>query len=212
MAINIIKVAEHYVELPHQDKALELLQVELSKVGLTADSCEWVRQFRTEPEAPKAPPGMSIAAKESERSRYSGIIDWKNPRCYISQYFTVLEVTQGDRRRTPIKGSQNERNILALAKQLDLVRAAWGSAIGVTSWNRPEPTNAQAGGVEGSKHCLGLAADTYPMDGDIFKYQAWLDALWGDALGYGAKKGFVHTDIRHGGGFKREARRVRWNY
>lgn len=213
MAISILKVAEHYAELPHQDKALQLLQTELSKAGLTADTCEWVKEFRSEPEAPKAPPGMSIAAKESERNPgYTGTIDWRNPHCYISKYFTVLEVTLGDRRRVPIKGSQNEKNILTLAKELDIVRDAWGGPLGVTSWNRPEPINSQVKGVEGSKHCLGLAADVFPIDGDILKFQAWLDPLWGDALGYGAKKGFVHLDNRSGGGFKKERIRIRWNY
>lgn len=213
MAISIIKVAEHYAELPHQDRALQMLQAELSKTGLTADTCEWVKEFRSEPEAPKAPAGMSIAAKESQRPiGYNGAIDWRNPRCYISKYFTVAEVTQMDRRRIPIKGSQNEKSILVLAKELDLVREAWGGPLGITSWNRPEPINSQVGGADGSRHCLGLAADVYPMDGDILKFQAWIDRLWGDALGYGAKKGFVHLDVRSGGGFKKERIRIRWNY
>lgn len=211
MAINILSVATNFAELPHQEKALSLLQVELSKVGLTADTCAWVREFRTEVEAPTAPPGLSIAAAESVREAYTGIVDWYNPRCYVSQHFTVAEVTQGDRRRIPVQGSTAAENILKLAQELDKIRLVYGP-LGVTSWYRPEPINSQVRGVRGSKHTLGLAADIYPLNDSIINFQHWLDKRWGDALGYGARKGFVHVDIRGGGGLNKEAGRIRWNY
>lgn len=212
MAISVIDVAKNYANLPQQIKGLKILQAEMSSLGLTADTCEWVEQFRMEPDAPVALPGKSIAAAESVRgSYYTGIIDWQNPRCYISEYFTVAEVTQNDRRRIPTIGSSAGNNILALARELDKIRKAYGP-IGVTSWYRPEPINSQVGGVRNSKHCLGLAADIYPLNDSILDLQHWLDKRWGDALGYGAHKGFVHVDIRGGGGFDRVASRVRWDY
>lgn len=215
MAISIRDTAKYYADLPNQNKGLELLQIELSKVGLTADDCAWVQEFRKEPEAPIAPEGKSIAADESVREAYTGKIDWSNPRCYVSEYFTVAEVTQCDRRRIPKADSTAAQNILKIAKQLDKVREAWGHPLGVTSWYRPEPINAQKGGVRGSKHTFGLAADIYPLaGGTVYDLQNWLDHRWLDALGYGAYKGFVHLDVRGGGGLDQVGivGKIRWNY
>ena len=213
--ISIKEVAKYYAELPNQNKGLELLQIELSQLGLTADSCSWVTEFRKEPEAPIAPKGKSIAAKEAKMPEHSGYLDWQNPRCYVSKYFTVAEVTKYDRRRIPQINSEAERNILKLAKELDKVRDAWGHPLGVTSWYRPEPINAQQGGVSGSKHCYGLAADIYPLaGGSVQDLQRWLDHRWLDALGYGARIGFVHVDCRGSGGLDTLGRmgKIRWDY
>lgn len=215
MAINIKDVAKYYAETPNQNRGLELLQVELSRSGLSADSCPWVIEFRTEPEAPVAEKGKSIAASESERSLFTGVIDWNNPRCFISKYFTVAEVTQQDKRRIPIVGSIEANNILKLAKELDKVREAWDSPLGCTSWFRPAKINAQVGGVRNSTHILGLAADIYPLaGGSILDFQKWLDHRWGDRMGFGAKKGFVHVDILGGGGLDKPGSKgkIRWDY
>ena len=215
MAINIKDTAKYYAELPNQNKGLDLLQIELSKVGLTADSCPWVQEFRREPEAPIAPEGKSIAAKESVRSFNAKEIDWKDFNSYVSKYFTVQEVTRGDRRRIPSAGSVAMANILKLAKELDKVRESWGYPLGVTSWYRPEPINAQQGGVRGSQHIYGLAADIYPLaGGSVQDLQQWLDHRWMDALGFGAHRGFVHLDTRGGGGLDKLGvkGKVRWDY
>lgn len=215
MAINIKDVAKYYAETKNQDRGLELLQIELSKLGLTADSCPWVVEFRKEPEAPVAEKGKSIAAGESQRGSYTGVIDWRNPRCFVSEYFTVAEVTQGDRRRIPRENSTEAQNILQLAKQLDKVRVAWGHPIGITSWYRPPIINAQVGGVNGSQHIYGLAADIYPLaGGSVQEMQKWLDHRWLDALGKGEKKGFVHLDVRGGGGLDKLGLKgkIRWDY
>ena len=214
MAINIKDVAKYYAETLNQNKGLELLQIELSRLGLTADSCPWAIEYRKEPEAPEKEKGKSIAASESERGSYTGVIDWHNPRCFISKYFTVAEVTNNDRRRIPVKGSGQEKNILMMAKELDKIREAWKNPIGVTSFFRPEPINSQVGGVRNSSHCLGLAVDSYPLaGGSIFDYQKWLDERWYGNFGYGAQKGFCHTDIRNGKGFMSGGSKgVRWNY
>jgi hypothetical protein len=176
------------------------------------DSANWVKIYRTKWPEFVPPAGKSIAAKESERKPFNGKIDWNDKNCYISKYWTVAEVTQCDRRRCPVMGTQDERNIMSLAKELDKVREAWGKPLGCTSWYRPEPINSQVGGVWGSKHIQGLAADIYPLEGDTHELQNWLDSRWGDALGYGAWKGFIHLDIRNGGGLGKEAGRIRWNY
>lgn len=211
-SINIIDVAKHYADLPHQTQALTLLQTELESRDLVAETQEWVKKFRAEPQALAAPAGKSIAAVESIRSAsFTGVIDWQHPQCRICQFFTVGEVTQGDRRRIPTN-QKTIQNILKLAQELDKIRVAFGP-IGVCSWFRPEPINSQVGGVKDSRHTLGLAADIYPLNGSIVSFQQWLDERWFGRLGYGAIKGFVHVDIDNGKGFMSGgAKGARWNY
>jgi putative chitinase len=130
-------------------------------------------------------------------------INWRIPSQRISKYFTVGDVTQRDNRRIPTDPTVIN-NILRLAKELDEVREAWGGPIGVTSWYRPPAVNRAVGGVSNSQHINGGAADIYPVGKDIYQFQKWLDSKWDKALGYGAKRGFVHCDLRPG--------RIRWNY
>lgn len=215
-AISIKDVARFYAELDNQNQALDMLQFELSKLGLTSDQAAWVIKYREQPEALIPLPGKSIAATESIRTTKTTELDWNNPNCFISKYFTVAEVTMRDRRRIPQKDSWAAQNILSFAKELDKVREAWGHPLGVSSWFRPEPINAQKGGVRGSKHTLGLAADIFPLaGGNVMDLQRWLDHRWLDALGYGAAyKGFVHLDTRGGGGLDKVGfeGKTRWDY
>jgi putative chitinase len=135
------------------------------------------------------------------------IIDWNNPNAKVSKFFAVQEVTQGDRRRIPQRGSVVEANVIKLATQLDIIRVKWGKPIGVTSWYRPPLVNAEVGGVTNSQHILGTAVDVYDYSGDHIRFENFLDLAWGDrALGYGVAsgRGFTHLDLRTG--------RIRWNY
>jgi len=139
--------------------------------------------------------------------------DWKNPNAKISKYFSVGEVTKNDPQRIPIAGSDIEKNILALARELDKIREDWDSAIIVTSWYRPPAVNKAVGGSSGSQHLYGRAVDIKPANNDLTRFQSWLDQNWFGALGYGARKGFVHLDIRNGKGWKDSGKKgVRWNY
>jgi putative chitinase len=144
----------------------------------------------------------------------STAINWQNPSQKISKFFTVAEVTKGDPRRVPVAGSQVEKNILALARELDKLREEWGRPVLVTSWYRPPAVNRAAGGVSGSQHVNGGAADIRPVNpGELLKFQSWCDEHWFGALGYGARRGFVHLDIRNGRGWKTGGTKgVRWNY
>jgi lysozyme len=136
----------------------------------------------------------------------STAIDWQNPYCRISKYFTVQEVTLLDDRRIPTDPVVIA-NILKLALELDKIREKWGKPIGVTSWYRPLAVNAEVGSRDDSQHINGSAADIYDIGGNEQEFESFLDKVWGDrALGYGVAsgKGFTHLDLRNDG--------RRWNY
>jgi putative chitinase len=193
--------AKYYKGEPHQLNAWGWLQGNIDSTIL--------KQFEAR-YSPTNPP-----ATESIRPKFDPTnIDWSNTNARVSEYFTVLEVTKGDARRIPDRGSSEEKNIIALARELDKVRKAFGHPIGITSWYRPPAINRAVGGVSNSQHINGCAADIYPLSGmDIDDFQTWLDSVWFGALGYGAKKGFVHLDIRNGRGYLSGGDKgVRWNY
>ena len=142
------------------------------------------------------------------------MIDWTDNDQKISEYFTVGEVTKRDPRRIP-KDHNHIANILRLAQELDKIREEWGSGIAVTSWYRPPAVNAAIGGAKNSQHLTGSAADLKPLNGELLKFQKWLDKRWAGALGYGAQKGFVHVDLRgldNQGKAGKGVAKIRWNY
>jgi len=135
------------------------------------------------------------------------IINWNDNKSKISRFFTVGEVTQNDKRRIPLVGSVQEKRIITLAIQLDLIRLKWGKPILVSSWYRPFAVNKEVGGAVNSQHLMGSAVDVYPSSGSGIVFENFLDKEWGNrALGYGqlAGRGFTHLDLRSG--------RLRWNY
>ncbi|MGL6350016.1 MAG: D-Ala-D-Ala carboxypeptidase family metallohydrolase, partial [Aeromonas sp.] len=164
---------------------------------------------------------FSVAAKESTRSTaFTGVVNWEDPHCKVSNFFTVGEVTKGDPDRIPIAHSEESKNILKLAAELDKLREAWGSSIGVTSWYRPYAINLAVGGVSNSTHISGGAADIYTPDGRDAEFEAFIDKYWGGGVGYGVSsgRGFTHIDLFGGGGhggaggFDSGAFAVRWTY
>jgi lysozyme family protein len=155
---------------------------------------------------------QSKAAEKRQGAHDS--IDWRNWQAHVSEYFTVGEVCQWDQRRIP-SDPQIMRNILKLAQELDKIRLAWGNPLGVTSWYRPPAINREVGGVANSQHLYGLAVDIYPVGGDVRTFEDWIDQRWSGRLGWGAARGFVHLDIRDGGGFVvggAAGKGTRWTY
>jgi Peptidase M15 len=198
--------AKYFDGLEHQAYAFDWLQSQIPPDKLE----EFASKF-----SPATPPLTGGASSESIKKRFDPArIDWSDFNCLISEYFTVGEVTKGDSDRVPEKGSDEERNILALAKELDKLRKSFGHPIGVSSWYRPPAVNRQVGGARYSQHINGRGVDIYPMAGmTINDFQEWCDEHWYGALGYGAHKGFVHLDTRTGKGFDAGGEKgARWNY
>jgi hypothetical protein len=136
-----------------------------------------------------------FVARIFARIFYENTIDWTNPRAKVSKYFTVYEVTKGDSNRIPTEAIV-QMNIVELAQRLDQLREAWGEPIGVRSWYRPPSINAAVGGKPNSLHIYGKAADIYPINGDIYSFQEFVQQNWSPGgIGTGASRGFVHVDI-----------------
>lgn len=189
--------------LLHQIEAWEWLQQSIDPKVLS----EFAIKF--------TPVGEAIGvATESSPLPKKHIIDWHNPECKISRYFTVREVTQHDNRRIPIAESDVAKNILSIAIELDKIRSAWGKPLRITSWYRPAAVNRQIGGASRSQHICGRGVDLCPVvAGEIYAFQEWLDERWYGALGWGAKRGFVHIDNRNLKGFESGGEKgVRWAY
>ncbi|MDJ0530780.1 MAG: D-Ala-D-Ala carboxypeptidase family metallohydrolase [Microcystis aeruginosa] len=70
------------------------------------------------------------------------------------------------------------------------------------------------GGASNSQHLYGRAVDIRPVNpGSLSRFQTWLDLHWFGALGYGARRGFVHLDTRNGKGWRSGGQKgPRWNY
>ena len=128
--------------------------------------------------------------------------DWSSP---VSKYFTVGEVTNRDSRRIP-KDRLTKSRIKKFAKELDFIREKYNCPIIINSWYRPPHINAAVGGVSGSQHIHGWAADIAFRTNEEKKLRIEQDLVktWKGGVGIGQKtKGFTHLDL----GKKR-----RWTY
>jgi len=132
----------------------------------------------------------------------SGLIDWSDFGAAVSPHLTVGEVLQFDLRRRPSAGSGDIPRIIYTARRgFEPLRNAWGTPLGISSFYRPEPINAEVGGVSNSQHIPGNAFDCYPIDRSLEEFYQWARVRWTGGLGDGRNKGFLHFDNRNGGGF-----------
>jgi putative chitinase len=145
---------------------------------------------------------VSKAAAESTPKTFDSNtpIDWRDFDAFITENFTVGEYLRYDSQRVPQSQSIKDAAVL-ICRELELIRKEWKGGIIITSGYRPPDVNAAMGGVSNSQHLAGHAVDIAPANGEIDRFQAWLDAQWAGALGYGARRGFVHLDMRNGKGF-----------
>lgn len=127
-------------------------------------------------------------------------INWKDFNCKISKYFTVGEVSLHQNERI-VTNKQHQSNAIKLANELDKIREWWGSGLIVTSWYRPPAVEKRIGG-SGYSHPYGLAVDFKPASGSVWDLQRrfekeWYNTgKWKGGFGRGAKKGFIHCDLR----------------
>jgi hypothetical protein len=128
-------------------------------------------------------------------------VDWSDFDCLVTPNLTVGEILQWDRRRIPGPDSAARTRLLRTASEFQKVREAWGQPLGVTSFYRPEPINSEVGGVRGSKHVTGEAIDVYPTNRSLESFYQWIRVRWRGGLGDGRHRGFIHLDMRNGGGF-----------
>lgn len=139
-------------------------------------------------------------------------IDWHYFKSPVSKWFTVGEVFQNKKERFTNDSTIRNR-IVTVAKELDKVRQAYGSAILVNSWYRPPSINQAVGGASNSRHLYGDGVDIRPLSGSLTAFEKWLDKHWYGALGYGSKRGFVHVDMRNNKGFDTGgSKSSRWTY
>ena len=96
----------------------------------------------------------------------------------MSRYFRLEEFLRSD---TAVKKKIDNtpsweviKNLERLAEFLDQLREAWGSGIRVSSGFRSLQLNAAVGGVQGSAHILGNAADISPVNGKMNEFEQFL--------------------------------------
>ena len=81
---------------------------------------------------------------------------------------------------------------------LENVREYFGSPVTLNSACRCDAHNRAEGGVEGSKHKLGIAADIVVKDFEPKEVADYVEKLIGDKGGLGRYKTFTHVDVRSG--------------
>jgi GH24 family phage-related lysozyme (muramidase) len=127
-------------------------------------------------------------------------VDWEDFDCLVTPNLTVGEILQWDRRRIPGPNAAARQRLIATASEFQRLRDAWGRPLGVTSFYRPEPINAEQGGVRNSRHVTGQAMDLYPIGASMESFYQWIRVRWRGGLGDGRHRGFIHLDT-DGGAF-----------
>lgn len=112
----------------------------------------------------------------------------------MSKYFKPEEFASKDGAKSPYPNVVQN----SLLELLDTIREEYGAPLVVTSGYRSEAHNRAVGGVLGSTHTLGLAADLKPLQSDskrLVELQEICDRLNPDG-GVGFYSNFVHVDTR----------------
>lgn len=85
-----------------------------------------------------------------------------------------------------------------LVMVLQSIRSHYGKAVSIHSGYRTPPYNAKVGGVDGSQHTYGTAADISIKGVSVTELAAYARSIMPDWGGVGIYKeqGFVHVDVR----------------
>ena len=126
----------------------------------------------------------------------------------ITPHFTYGELCNHEEARRFTE--QNQCYIATeICQYLEKLRDKFGP-LQITSGHRPPAINAEVGGASQSEHLFKPgegAVDIYPIAGDGFGLEKYVDEDWPFSVGYGMSyRGFVHLGIRAG------RPKVRWDY
>lgn len=206
----IINSYKYYEDLPHQQRAVEVLADSVDGNAIAKMKQIW----RSNPIATYQP----VILEPKPRGRLISILGLGEVGLEDSIIpdgnFKWGEATKEG---TRISESQTvTRNILAIAEKLEEVRAFLGNQpIAITSWYRPPHVNRSVGGAKFSKHLKGHGVDIYPLQMNIFEAQQLLEPWWmkkrygGFGRGAHRGKGFIHLDLRT---LLENQPPVSWNY
>ena len=96
------------------------------------------------------------------------MIDWSNPDCKVSKYFTVHECTfLPSWRIYHIPSEEEKKEIIKLAKIMDTIRERIGSPIIVHVWIRPKSVNCPSSDRHGQDYNVFIGSKS-TKSGHIF--------------------------------------------
>ncbi len=84
-----------------------------------------------------------------------------------------------------------------LVKILQNIRNHFNKSVNITSAYRTDSYNAKIGGVKGSQHTKGTAADIYIKDIKPLDIAMYVEFIMPNHGGIGLYDSFVHIDVRH---------------
>ena len=208
-SIKLTDVCRYYKDLPHQNTSLDWLQGKVAPNTVL----EFTRRWR------QGQYGLGISfvnvAKFYEAQKHQAdSLEWLQsqidakvledfaalwrsgpPPVVVSSYYT--QMTHNGTRQP--ESAEHKANIGRMVQELEALEKHLGVPLVLTSGYRPEPINAQVGGVPGSQHTLGKAADFYSPQMDDFELERKVIEYWYDGgkggVGRGMSyRGFVHID------------------
>ncbi|MBQ8525968.1 MAG: DUF882 domain-containing protein [Clostridia bacterium] len=108
---------------------------------------------------------------------------------HLSKNFTIEEFACRD-------GSDKILIDTKLVELLQKIRNHFGLPVTITSAYRTESYNIQIGGVAGSTHTKGIAADIFITEITPNEIAAYIEYIMPDYGGIGLYSNFVHIDVR----------------
>jgi len=92
----------------------------------------------------------------------------------LTDHFTLEEMTRTSTGLANVPSDGEIEKLRELSSSiLEAIRAEWGP-IRIDSGFRSADVNEKAGGVPGSQHCLGEAADIVPIEADLDIVYDWI--------------------------------------